>query len=134
MIGTKQRDVKSPARSLMQWNARMLLRRQATLSSFLPALPRSTCSRVTPTGATNSGVSSTPCPNESDKVSQNLFAQKEIAGGDDAPRHRFRCGFRRFVGTEHEAFAGAFDRTFAACRRGGGNHCLQRDQEPAGRD
>src|SRR5207237_7744464 len=115
----------------MRSNAPMRPRRQAMLSSFLPALPPSTCSRVTRTGATNSGALSTPCLNESDKVSENLLAQKEIAGGDDAPRQRFRCGLRRFVGTQHETFAGAFDCAFAARRRGGGNHCLQCDQEPA---
>src|SRR5438874_9041809 len=83
MIGAKQRDVKSPAPSRMRSNARMRPRKLAMWSSFLPALLRSTCSRVTPTGATNSGGSSTPCPNESDKVSQNFFAQKEIAGSED---------------------------------------------------
>src|SRR5437879_13803262 len=106
----------------MQSNARVRPRKPAMLSSFLPALLRSTCSKVTPIGATNSGVSSTPCPNESDKVSQNLFAQKEIAGSDGAPRYRFRRGFRRSVRTEHETFAGAFDRAFAARRRVGRNH------------
>src|SRR3979411_2448304 len=105
MIGAKQRDVKSPVRSRMQSNARVLPRKLAMLSSFLPALLRSTCSRVMPTGATNSGVSYTPYPNESDKVSQNLFAQKEIAGSDRAPRHRFRRGLRRSVRTEHETLA-----------------------------
>src|SRR5216117_1620339 len=123
MIGATQRDVKSPAPWRMQWNARMRLRKPAMLSSFLPALLRSTCSRVTPTGATNSGVSSTPCPNESDKVSEDLYAQKEIAGGDDAARDRFRCRLRRSFGTEHETFASAFDCAFAARRRGGGNNC-----------
>src|SRR5216117_1322829 len=117
MIGAKQRDVKSRARLRMQ------PRKLATSSSFLLALPRSTCSRATPTGATNSGVSSTPCPNESDKVSEDLYAQKEFAGGDDAARDRFRCRLRRSFGTEHETFASAFDCAFAARRRGGGNNC-----------
>src|SRR5438094_9549593 len=125
MIGAKLRDVKSPDPWRMQSNARVRPRKPAMLSSFLPALLRSTCSRVTPTGATNSGVSSMPCPNETDKVSENLFAQKEIAGGDNAARDRFRRRLRRPVGAEHETFAGAFDRAFAARRRGGGNHCLQ---------
>src|SRR5438034_9474919 len=132
MIGAKQRDVKSRDRSRMRSNAPMPPPKRATWSSFLPALLRSTCSRVTPTGATNSGVSSTPCPNESDKVPQNLFAQKELAGSDDAPRYHFRCGLRRSVGAEHETVAGAFDRAFAARRRSGRNHSLQRDQKPAG--
>src|SRR5437763_7589591 len=88
--------------------------------------------RVLFRSATNSGVSSTPCPNESDKVSEDLYAQKEIAGGDDAARDRFRCRLRRSFGTEHETFASAFDCAFAARRRGGGNNCLQRDQKPAG--
>src|SRR4030095_243627 len=116
----------------MRSNARDRPRKPATLSSFLQALPRSTCSRVTPTGATNSGASSTPCPNESDKVSEDFLGQKEIAGGDDTSRERFRGGLRRSVGTEHETFAGAFNRAFAARRGGGGNHCLQCDQESAG--
>src|SRR5438105_12123876 len=132
MIGAKQRDVKSRDRSRMRSNAPMPPPKRATWSSFLPALLPSTCSRVTPTGATNSGVSSTPCPDESDKVSENLFEQKEIAGGDNAPRYRFRRGLRRSVRAEHETFASAFDCAFTARRRGGGNHCLQRDQEPAG--
>src|SRR4029077_18700995 len=110
MIGATQRDVKSLARSRMQWNARVLLRKLVMLSSFLPALLRSTCSRITPTEATNSGVSSTPCPNESDKVPQNLFAQKEVASCNDAARYRIWRGVRRSLRTEHETFAGAFDR------------------------
>src|SRR5207248_10607554 len=118
MIGAKQRDVKSPAPWRMQSNARVRPRKPAMLSSFLPALLPSTCSRVTPTGATNSGVSSTPCPNESDQVSEDFFSQKEIARGDNAPRQRFRCGLRRSVGTEHETRPGAIDRAFAARRRG----------------
>src|SRR4029077_5929637 len=110
MIGAKQRDVKSPARSRTQWNARMRLRKLVMLSSFLPALLRSTCSRITPIEATNSGVSSTPCPNESDKVSQNLFAQKKVASCNDASRYRIWRGVRRSLRTKHETFAGAFDR------------------------
>src|SRR5438874_327259 len=117
----------------MQWNARGRPRKPATWSSFLPELPRSICSRVTPIGAINSGVSSTPCPNESNKVSEDLLAQKEIAGRDDTPRQRFRCGLRRSVRAEHEAFAGAFNCPPPARRGGGGDRCLQRDQEPAGR-
>src|SRR2546423_5956097 len=132
MIGAKQHDVKSLARWRMQSNARVLPRKLAMLFSFLPALLRSTCSRVTPTEATNSGVLSKPYPNESDKVSQNLFAQKEIGGSDDAPRHRFRGGLRRSVRTEHETFARAFDRAPVARRGRGRNHSLQRDQKPAG--
>src|SRR5437879_12965234 len=96
----------------MRYNARLRPRKLAMGASFLPALLRSTCSRVTPTGATNSGGSSTPCPNESDKVYQNFFAQKEIAGSDDAPRYRFRRGVRRSVRTEHETFTQAFDCAF----------------------
>src|SRR5882724_2969525 len=124
MIGAKQRDVKSRARWRMRSNAPVPPRKLATWSSFLPARLRSTCSRATPTGATNSDVSSTPCPNESNKVSENLLAQKEIASRDDAARDRFRGGLRRSVGTEHETFASAFDRAFAARRCGGWNHCL----------
>src|SRR5438309_10843375 len=126
MVGAKQRDVKSLAISQMRSYARVRPRILATWSSFLPALPRSTCSRATLTGATNSGVSSMPCPNESDKVSEDLYAQKEIAGGDDAARDRFRCRLRRSFGTEHEAFASALDCAFAGRRRGDGTNCLQR--------
>src|SRR4030095_13687797 len=96
----------------------------------LPAPLPSTCSKVTPIAAINSVVSFTLCPNESDPISRNFLAQKETAGGN-SPRQRFRRRVRRFVGTEHEAFASAFDRAAAARRRRGGNHRLQRHQESA---
>src|SRR5438067_9817254 len=116
----------------MRWNGRTRPRNRAMLSCFLPALPLSTCSKVTPIAAINFAAWFTLCRDENDQVPGNFFAQEKAAGGH-ATRHRFRCRLRRFVGAEHEALAGALDRAFAGSRCGCRDHRLQRDQKSAGR-
>src|SRR5438067_4165528 len=116
----------------MRSNGRTRSRNRAMLSSFLPALPLSTCSKVTPIAAINFAAWFTLCPDENDQVPGNFFAQ-EKAAGEHATRHRFRCRLRRFVGAKHEALAGALDRALAARRCGCRDHRLQCDQKSAGR-
>src|SRR5690242_14725219 len=102
-------------------------------SCFLRVRPLSTCSKVTPIAAINFAVWFTLCRNENDQIWRIFFTEEKAAGGH-ATRHRFRCRFRRFIGTEHETLAGALNRTVAArrCRRR--HHRVQCDQKPAGRN